>query len=137
MFDNVTNKDDARRHEIIESCGGIIMDGWSDSKGYDIKYYEGLTAAGLDTLIKEGFADEDEQQNSCPCIRAIYKFIHEHPHFTAHGYIVTPRRADYRVSIEGVTGEECNAEDIHDFVEMFRRADDFIIEGGHCHCWFD
>ena len=137
MFNNVTNKDDARRQAIIKECGGTIKDGWSNRDGYDILYYDGLTAAGLDTLIKEGFADEDEQQNSCPCIRDINKFIHEHPNFTAHGYIITPRRADYRVSIEGVDGRECNSTDVEDFTQMFRGADDFTIFGCHCYCWFD
>lgn len=137
MYANVTNMNDKRRHEIIEECGGTIRDGWSDSKGYDIKYYEGLTAAGLDTLIKERFADNNECQNCCPCIKEINKFLHEHPNFTAHGYIVTPRRPDYRVSIEGVEGKDCNAKDIEDFIDLFGDADDLTVEGGVCYCWFD
>lgn len=136
MFANVTNKDDVRRREIIQEKGIIDYRYFNDGK-YDILRYERLTGDALDTLIKEGFADEDEQQNACPCIREINKFIHEHPNFTAHGYIVTPERPDYRVSIEGVWGEDCDERDKEDFIRIFRRADDFTINGGVCYCWFD
>lgn len=138
MFDNVTNKDDARRQEIITEHGGNIMTKYVSEDGrYDILPYDNLTGDALDTLIKEGFADEDEQQNSCPCIREINAFLHAHPNFTAHGYIVTPERSDYRVSIEGVSGTECCLEDTEDFIRLFRRADDFTINGDECYCWFD
>lgn len=139
MFDNVTNKDDKRRMEIFETYGATIDKKWYlNDNEYDILKYYGLTAEALDTLIEEHFADENERQNSAPTIGTIRKFLHAHPSFTAHGYIVTPNREDYRVSIEGVESDKSTPEEIKAFTKIFHRADDFVIGGdGSCYCWYD
>ena len=126
------NTDIKSRDEIIFS------DGYVKDKYYPggIRKYTGLNVDKLRMLIDQNFADEDERQNECPSIGEIYKFMQKHPSFTAHGYTVDIARDDYRVSIEGVDkGGEMTVEEFHDFVILFRCADEFDIERGFC--WYD
>lgn len=137
MFDNVTNKDDARRQQIITENGGVFGNGIETDRGYDLKYYSGLNVEGLELLLKEGFADPEERQNCAPSIQDIYEFMQQCPGFTAHGYIVTPDRNDYRVSIEGVECGDYSMSDLKLFASLFHDADDFTVEDGYLYCWYD
>ena len=144
---------DEERQKIIRENGVLYANYISQGVAaeyvdkYDILYYDELTAAGLHALLKKKYADPDERQNSAPDIATIFRFLQEHPNFTCHGYIVTPKRSDCRVSVEGVEGVNCSPEDISDFALTFRRADEFRIttgdddypecDGIRCYCWYD
>ena len=147
IFPAITNLDDERRQAIIRENGGEIRCGWrgqQNDKGvfvdYDILPFRGLTAKGMATLISEGFADSEDAQNCAPTYKEIMDFIEVHPDFTAHGYIVTPERDDYRVTVEGVAGytDDCGEE--RAFAKMFRRADEYECNehgDGYCRAWYD
>lgn len=98
----------------------------------------GLTLAKLETLVKENFIDLEEQQNDAPCVGDILLFMKANPRFTCHGYVVSPERDDYRVSIEGVdlNGKPTKKES-KDFIALFRHADEFKCDETGCHCWYD
>ena len=140
------NKDDRARQAIIRAHGDICVPLSHKVAGeyiedYDILHIVNLTCEGLEELLNRKFAEPEERQNECPSIDTIYDFLQSHPNFTAHGYIVTPKRDDYRVSLEGVEGSGCTSQDVADFARLFHWADDFIVEpdesGQHCYCWFD
>ena len=99
--------------------------------------FEGCTAETLESLIDLGFADPDEYQNSAPTIGEILEFLKENPNYTAHGYVVSIDRDDYRTSVEGVEGHEYDAEQIANFVTMFRFADEFEVSEDYQRAWFD
>jgi len=68
------------------------------------------------------------------------KFMYEHPgKFCVDGYIVSPERFDYRVSIDAIhsiLGTEYDEKDKYDFILMFRNADFFEINNG-LYAWYD
>ena len=124
------NKDQTARDRLL----GISPDA---KYGGGVEYFNGLTAATLRKLIDEKFADPEECQNSSPSIQEFLDFMEEHPGFTAHGYAVTLKREDYRVSIEGIEGKGIKREDVDEFIQAHRFADDFSFENGRCYCWYD
>ncbi len=108
-----------------------------NSENYDVAYFDGVTAETLEKLVNMGYADPEEYQNSSPTIGEILKFMKENPSFTAHGYVVTPHRDDYRVSIEGVQGNSEDECEIFNFINLFRHADDFNFGSGYQYAWYD
>jgi hypothetical protein len=73
-----------------------------------------------------------------PTAKQIIDFIEKHPGFTAHGYATAPRRSDYRISLEGVKfigpyDDKTKA----DFLELFQRPSQLIIEDEKLYCWYD
>ena len=125
------NYDDKRRCEIIglsyppEYLGGC-------------QSFEHLTLGQLMLLLDEEFVDPEECQNCSPDTMAFKSFLETYPEATVHGYIVSPSRNDYRVTIEGAEYHgEVSRQMLFDFVEMFRYADDFSISDESLYCWFD
>ncbi len=126
------NKDWEKRDELISGEADIEKYRWGG-----IYHFKEMNVDTLKALLDEHFADPEEQQNDAPCIKDIYDFMVDHPGFTAYGYVVSPERHDYRVSIEGVDGTyaEKDMETIKDFTDLFRYADEFDIE--NLYCWYD
>ena len=125
------NYDDKRRCEII-------------GMEYPPKYFggcesfKGLTLEALNLLLDEGFIDPEEYQNCSPTVEQFKEFMEIYPEVTLHGYIVSPERHDYRVSVEGL--EYCgdvSKEMLEMFVDRYRFADDFICDDEYLYCWFD
>ena len=125
------NYDDKRRCEII----GI---------DYPPKYlggcesFTGLTLYELNLLLNENFIDPEECQNCSPDTMEFKEFLVKYPEVTLHGYIVSPERDDYRVTIKGL--EYCgdvSREMLKMFVDGYRFADDFICDDDYLYCWFD
>jgi hypothetical protein len=121
--------DDKRRCELLGikpdyTCGGITP-------------FKGLSAANFKALIDEGFLDPHGAQNYSPEAHEFLSFIEEHPHFTAHGYAVSPERGDCRVSIEGIQGNVARtSRAFFDFIDRFRDADEFEVVP-ECYAWYD
>ena len=125
------NYDDKRRCEII-------------GMNYPPEYFGGcqhfveLTLSQLNSLLDEGFIDPEERQNCAPDTMEFKAFLETYPEATLHGYIITPDRDDYRVTIEGLEYHgEVSREMLSDFIDMFRTADDFIQDQEYLYCWFD
>lgn len=106
--------------------------------GGGVRHFEDLSLATLEKLVAQDFIDLDDQQNDCPTVQAILGFMRTYPDYTAHGYTVSIERGDYRVSLEGVAKdrEADTPEELKGFIELFRFADDFCVEG-EMYCWFD
>ena len=125
------NKNDKERQRIL----GI--EGNDYSMGGTTRIRE-LTLAQLDELLEKNFADPEDAQNNAPTFQEIRDFIAAHPDFVAHGYAVSPERYDYRVSLEGIKlDRKPTEEELRDFVNFFRYADEFECEEDGCYAWYD
>ena len=127
------NPDEARRLEII---------GLNPGNGYDIARFNGLKHEQIQLLLDENFADPDETQNDSPSIQEFLEFLKANPSFRAHGYIVTPRRNDCRVTLEGVElakGADPSTEEIQAFIDLCHGSDEFTcdLKGKQFYGWWD
>ena len=114
-----------------------------------ICHFDKLDFSTLGFLIKEHFVDPEENQNNSLTIEEFYEFMMEwddKANIFAHGYVVSPLRKDYRISIEGiqvdpfikgVKGETFDKKFILDFVDLFRFADEFKLTETEAFCWYD
>lgn len=106
-----------------------------------IRRYSNLDVATLNYLIAMGFADPQDKQNEAPTIEEFLQFLEKHPKFTAHGYVVSSEREDYRLSVEGVQcetmGDVLDVNDVADFGDMFHDADEFEVTPTFAWCWYD
>lgn len=100
--------------------------------------FNGLSAKGLQLLIKQKFADPQEMQNNSPSIEEFLQFLKEHPDCTVSGYAVELAREDYRVSVEQIDFVgKYSKELLKDFVNAFRNADEFKVGDKNLHAWWD
>jgi len=130
---NKLNHDDKLRQSII----GIEA---TYKRGGTEQFYN-LTLKKLLKLIEYKFVDLDETQNNSPPIREFLELLKKYPdeNVTLHGYIVSPERDDYRVSIEGLTGRSNNRLFCDDFDKLNKRYPfgTFINESYHQYSWYD
>lgn len=95
----------------------------------------------LKDLLIEGLADPDDCQNSAPSIVEIYNWCAEHnlEDWYAHGYAVSSKRIDCRVSIEGIgTYVPLRRGVVGDFKKFFANADTLVGSTKmKAYCWFD
>lgn len=104
---------------------------------YDVRYFNQLDAETLEKMIELGFADSKEKQNDAPTIAEFLKWMKENPSYKAHGYVVSVRRDDYRLSVEGVDGCGKTREEIISFSKMFHDADEFDVDNDYQRAWYD
>ena len=125
---NTGNKDFKRRSEI--------MNGLDTNKDY--KHFEKMDLKTLRLLIKERFADPEDMQNDAPSIQEFADFLEKHPDFTVHGYTIGAERDDHRVSVEGLEFDGYySKEDLADFIDFQRTADEFEVEPHTLRSWWD
>ena len=109
-------------------------------KTRDIVHFHKMPYGVIDALIKEGYADPRDCQNSSPSMKEFRNFMKRHSGIiTAHGYIILPPRDDARVTVEGCEGVGLSPEAMQEVIEEFRHADDFNfdISGGEFYAWWD
>lgn len=100
------------------------------------RYFKGMNVNLLKELVKKGFVDPEECQNCSPSVAEFIEFMEGWDGYMVDGYVVTDKRDDYRVSVEAIekNGVIETKEELVDFVETFRFADDFDVNG---YAWFD
>ena len=119
----------------IQEKRDLIIYGKKDYDNYTS--FHDLSFSKLNQLVSEKLINLDEQQNDAPTIEEIYDFMKKYPSFTCHGYVIR-NRPDHRVSLEGVNYRGIpTIEMISDFADLFRHADDFMIQEENLYCWFD
>ena len=122
----------------IETRDKIIFGSYNPN-GYlgGCKNFKELSLETLKELVALGFADPEETQNYSPTITEFIEFMENHPGYYAHGYTVTDKRPDYRVTIEGIAKDEpcADQDELEAFVLFARHADDFDMNPPYC--WWD
>ena len=102
------NPDAARRAEILQI---------EEKPGVDFTRFDELEGDRLDVLVEEGFIDEHASEDGVPCPEDFLELMDEIPEARVRGYAVGAHRADYRISIDGVS---CSLAEVED---ADRRAD--------------
>jgi len=104
----------------------------------DVEHFEGVSASELDMLINEGLMDPHGSQNNSPSAMKFNDFMRSHPGFTAHGYVVSPLRDDYRITIEGLYFRGSADDKLkEEFVDFANGADELKVEDDRLRCWWD
>ena len=105
----------------------------------DICHFNQLSLQQLLQLIELNFIELDEYQNNSPTTEEILEFLGKYPKYTAHGYVVTITRNDYRTTLEGVEKNSYfeSKQEKKDFYKLFSQADELIIEDNQIYCWYD
>ena len=140
------NKDYKRRDEIINKYLRVDR----NRKGADyfggIERFDALPVEDLETLVKEKFADLDEAQNEAPTIKEFLEFANRYKDFariTFDGYVVSPDRSDYRVSVDAITiYPDAKNEGRRDMLaaaamNFGKRADEADFDGDCFYLWWD
>lgn len=128
------NKDSKERDSIIFG----EPQKWKNNRGGGIVQFDSLLAEQLDELVRLKHADPETRQNNSPSIASFLEFLQENPKFRATGYIVSPDREDYRVSIEGITYDgDASKEEIITFVHFCNGADELELDSESLRAWWD
>lgn len=133
MVNYLTMEEEIRRNQIIFGKDYVSFpDGGT-------LHFHNLKASDADLLIELGFLDPEECQNESPTAE---KFISDckkaNSNLTLHGYVVSPKRKNTRVTIEGIRGKvECR-DDLLDLILTHRHADELEFDReGNFYCWYD
>ena len=102
-----------------------------------IRPFENLPTATMKQLLELNFATEEDVQNNMPCIKELMEYAATHENVTFNGYAVSPKRDDYRISIEAIMQDFTTVKDRDDFTEMFRLADEFKVYETQGYAWYD
>ncbi len=116
-----------------------VLAPYSEQSEYGgIRYFRGVPLNVLQQLITHGLV-EMGRWNDCPGVAAAFlPFLKAHPECTAHGYAVSPERPDSRVTIEGIEkAGRLTKEEVIDFANTFRSADEIELTGDYARCWYD
>lgn len=103
---------------------------WEDKMNRVVKF-EPIRKDTLESLINQKFINPEDRQNESPTVIEMLEFMRKYPVVFVYGYAVTPKRRDYRVSLEGMA---VNQEDVTDelkeaFLEFCRTATEVHTEG--------
>lgn len=109
-----------------------------------VKHFRDMDYETLQWMVDNKFADLTERQNYSPTISRFLAFLDANPKFRAIGYVVDKGRSDYRLSVEGVTGEDLSATDLLVFADFAHGADEFDMtvptldeQHGTARAWWD
>jgi hypothetical protein len=111
---------------------------WSKCKG-DVIRFQNLALSELETLVKKGYIELDENQNDSPSTEEFLEFMRQYPATLGHGYVVAPDRDDERVTLEGIAVQRADVtpELFRAFVQLCRCADEFTDNDGGLYAWWD
>ena len=138
------NPDHEARDLIVRPY--LPKDGYNYSGG--VVSFTCMPACILRELIDDSHANQAAAQNDAPTLGEILDFMerYEEFNFTAHGYIVSPERPDYRVAVEGIeTDSTIDGDCFQEFKDTFMHADEFSVNAhtrfpssrhSSCYCLF-
>ncbi len=115
-MDRNLNKDWRKRDALIFGAENV-------RDRYDIRHYDDMDPDTLRRLVADGYADRDDTQNSAPSIGEFLDATARFPQMRFHGYVVSPEREDYRVSVEGFIAPYSP-----DIVNEYHSADEFTVD---------
>ena len=92
----------------------------------------------LKKLLEEKFINPNGRQNRSPSTQEFLSFIEKYPVITAHGYVVSPYRDDYRVTVEGLFVDWADVTpEIRDAFLHFCENADRLDTDGDLYSWWD
>jgi hypothetical protein len=128
------NRNHQERDRLL--FGRVVQ--WGEEGLGGIEHFRGVGVDTLLALVARNYADPADSQNESPTLGEFIRFMEKYPQVTAHGYAVSPQRADYRVTVEGLEyAGPVGAELRREFEAMNAGADEYVCEGGQLFCWYD
>ena len=129
----VFNMDYKRREEIV----GVSVEWGKDDSG-GVVWLDRLSLSVVAQLFEEGFIDPNDRQNSAPTSREILIFMCKYPSALASGYMVSPKRDDYRVTLDAIElpRRYVTPAAREEFEKLCKDADELITDGD-LYCWWD
>lgn len=102
--------------------------------------FDELTLDQIEKLDNLGILNLDECQNEAPSVGEMIDFLRsiDSTGWYVHGYCVCAERPDFRISFEGV-GKKTSPtrDDMIQFVNTFRWADELQMDEEGLYCWYD
>jgi len=129
--------------ELADAREQLVFGQPYDPKSYEMggcKRFDRLSLNSAKDLVNLGLLDLADRQNDSPEARDMLDFVEDHGDgWYVHGYVISPTRDDCRVTLEGVgySGEPLSMDDLLDFVDAFRFADEFEVGKESAWCWYD
>ena len=109
----------------VEALMGPYM---SSTTGYagGIEHFRFMPGKVLAEVLRAAPVLEAGAQNDAPTFAEFVVFGEKYPRMTFHGYVVSARRTDERISVEGFEGpaDLCDGMTKEDYA-IFARADEF------------
>ena len=106
-----------------------------------IRLFKNLSCRTAQELMERGYLPSEDKQNDAPTAQEFIDFMtaHNPDNWTLHGYSVSPKREDVRISIDGIGSIGPLADhDMVDFLRTFRTANVLNAEDGKpVSCWYD
>lgn len=115
---------------------------WNTDRNFGgMMRFDNLDLCRLIQLFSGNFINPDDDQNGSPTAKEFLNFMlrwRDYP-ITAHGYVISPNRADYRTTIEGLNLNytEISHELREEFYKYFTAADEFCAQDNRLYCWYD
>jgi hypothetical protein len=108
----------------------------STKGGGGVVHFDAMTYEQAQHCLDKGWMDPEYTQNDSPTNAEMVEFVKKNPAFVLHGYVVSTKRDDVRISIEGVrAAKKTTAKQRGAFVDMFRCADEFQLDPPRA--WYD
>ncbi len=128
------NTDYKRRDKIV----GMDVEWGKDDPGGLIRLNR-MTLPIIAQLYEERFIDPNDRQNLAPTAQEILAFMCRHPSALASGYMISPERDDYRVTIEAVelSTKDATPAARQEFETLCKDADELETQGDFLYCWWD
>lgn len=122
--------------EILKSNSNIGFEGGG------ITSFDNLTLQGALALLENEFLDLEERQNSAPTISNIIEFVKTNfpDKIGFHGYIVSPKRKDVRISFEGINNlpnSFFSKKELEIIYNYFNSADELELTRKNIWIWYD
>lgn len=140
QLDDYTLLDDADVMNQYKSILDILSIAQDDIT-YDTYRYNSLTNTQLNELVDKApaFVDMEMRQNGGPTLEAIISFANKNPDFIYEGYLVTPPREDYRITIDGIkaVNNDENTLKLMRFISDWDSPDEFGEYKGYIRAWWD
>lgn len=126
------NKDYVSRDKLLN----LNVD-WNTDKTFGIKRFEEIDVKTFETLIVQNFIDPSNSQNASPTAKEFFQFMCRYPSVKAYGYAVSPKRNDYRITIEGiyVLNKDITPSLKKDFMNFCKNADEISTNNGLLSWW--
>ncbi len=111
---------------------------WEDGDLDKIIRLDHIPLLVLKKLLEEKFIDPNGRQNRSPSTQEFLSFMEKYPVAKAHGYVVSPYRDDYRVTIEGLSVDRADVtpEVRNAFLDLSENADQLDTDGD-LNSWWD
>jgi hypothetical protein len=125
---------DFKRHDQLLGLSGE----WGKTDIGGIMWFEKIPMATIAQLYDEKFLDPFKGQNASPNNHVLLAFMCEHSSSLVSGYAVSPKREDYRVTINAIQipSWSVNSKVKSEYEGLCKDADELDITGD-LYCWWD